>query len=353
MHPGHERGVLRRIGICVAATVLLPVASAHAQTTSRRVALDTVIGVQDIFDSTRDWPTVGVFDTYASAELARRLQVSVRPKFWRLNGEWDLVLDQASLQYSFRRGTNWRIEAGRFPSPVGLGMTENRSNVNGSVLWWHRPYYQPLPMLGVGAPMVSLISAAYPNGVLVTTSSDRWDARAAVVDKAPVEFWSGDTGASRHPNVIVGAGVTPRQGLRAGAATSWGDLMKSATGGGYRQINVEGEYAFGYTRLSGEWTRDRFDVPRGRFTAWGWTMQAQQTFTPRLFAHARTTAIHSPEILGVPEPRERHFQSLDATVGYYVDPEVTLKVSYSAVRNGRVPVDHQAGVALMWARRWW
>ena len=343
---------LPRIAIGFVATVLLSVGAAQAQSTSRRFALDTVIGAQDIFDSTRDWPTVGVFDLYASAEVARRLQVSVRPKFWRLNGEWELVVDQASLQYSFRRGTNWRLEAGRFPSPVGLGMTENRSNVNGSVLWWHRPYYQPLPMLGLGAPMVSLISAAYPNGVLVTTSSDWWDARAAVVDKAPVEFWSGNTGASRHPNVIVGAGVTPRQGLRGGLTTSWGDLMKSDTGR-YRQLNVEGEYAFGYTRLSGEWTRDRFDVPRGRFSAWGWTMQAQHTFTPRFFAHARTSAIHSPEILGVPEPRERLFRSLDATVGYYVDPEVTFKVSYSAVKNGRVAVDHQAGVALMWAKRWW
>jgi len=352
MRQRHGPGVVRGIAIWVAAALLWPGATAEAQSHSRRFALDTVLGVQDIFDSTRDWPTVGVFDTYASAELARRLQVSVRPKFWRLNGEWDLVLDQVSLQYAFRRGTNWRIEAGRFPSPVGLGMTENRSNVNGSVLWWHRPYYQPLPPLGAGAPMVSLISAAYPNGVLVTTSSDRWDARAAIVDKAPVEFWSGETGASRHPNVIVGAGVTPRQGLRGGIATSWGDLMRSASGG-YRQLNVEGEYAFGYTRLSGEWTRDRFDMPAGRFTASGWTMQAQHTFTPRLFAHARTTMIHSPEILGVPEPRERHFRSLDATVGYYVDPEVTFKVSYSAVKNGRVPVDHQAGVALMWARRWW
>ena len=65
---------------------------------SRRLALDTVIGVQDLFDTARDWPTVGMFDTYTSAEIGRGLQLSVRPKVWRLNGEWDLVIDQASLQ---------------------------------------------------------------------------------------------------------------------------------------------------------------------------------------------------------------------------------------------------------------
>ncbi len=319
---------------------------------ARRLALDTVIGVQDLFDTARDWPTVGMFDTYASAEIGRRLQISVRPKIWRLNGEWDLELDQASVQYSFQKGSNWRVEAGRFPSPIGRGMTENRSNVNGSVLWWHRPYYMPLPSLGLDAPMVSLISAVYPNGVLVTTSGDWWDARAALVDEAPVRFWQGDAGTDRRPNAIVGAGVTPRQGLRGGVATSWGDLTETPAGR-YRMVNVEAEYAFAYTRISGEWTRDRFEMPGADHTARGWTLQAQQTLTPRLFAHARTTTIRSPEVMGVQAPRERTFRSIDTTVGYLIDADLTLKGSYSAVKNGLAPVDHQAGVSLMWARRWW
>jgi hypothetical protein len=347
--PATERWIA---AVLVLAAPIGGAASLDAQGSgSRRVAIDTVVGVQDIFDSARDWPTVGILDTYSSVEIARGLQASVRPKFWRLNGDWDLVLDQASLQYSFHRGSNWRIEAGRFPSPIGLGMTENRSNVNGSVLWWHRPYYQPLPSLGKDAPRVALISAIYPHGALLTTSGDTWDARVALVDEAPVRFWQGDAGTDRHPNVIVGAGLTPRQGLRGGIAASVGDLTRGPAGR-YRMLNVEGEYAFGYTRLTGEWTRDRFEMPGGVYTARGWTLQAQQTLTPRLYAHARTTTISSPD-LSTSVARERRFRSLDATVGYYVDSEVTLKVSYSAVSNGPVPVDHQGGVAVTWARRWW
>jgi len=167
----------------IAVIVLLAVGAhaqaARAQTSgARRVAFDSVVGVQDIFAETRDWPTAVVLDPFVSVEVRQNLQVSVRPKLWRLNGEWDLVLDQASVQYAFRAGSNWRIEAGRFPSPVGLGMTENRPNINPGVLWWHRPYYTPLPRLGTGAPSVSLVSATYPDGVTIASSSTHWDARA-------------------------------------------------------------------------------------------------------------------------------------------------------------------------------
>ena len=319
---------------------------------SRRVAVDTVIGVQDIFKSTRNWPTVGMFDLYGSAELARGLQVSFRPKTWRLNGEWETVVDQASVQYDFHFGSRWRIQAGRFPSPMGFGMTENRASINAGVLWWHRPYYQPLPSLGAGARWVSLMAAVYREGVLVSTSGDHWDARAAVVDKAPVQFWSGDAGTDPHANVIVGGGLTPRQGLRIGVTGSVGDLTRSSTGA-YRSLNVEGEYAFLYTRLSGEWTRDRFDVPSGRHVAMGWTLQAQQTLTPRIFAHIRSTRIDSPEVAKT-GLLDRTFWSIDTAVGYRFHPELTLKGGYSAVKGASATVvDHQAAASLIWARRWW
>jgi hypothetical protein len=320
---------------------------------SRRVAFDTVVGVQDIFAETRNWPTAVVLDPFVGVEIAPHLQASVRPKVWRLNGEWDLVVDQASIQYAFHAGSNWRIEAGRFPSPIGIGMTENRPNLNPGVLWWHRPYYMPLPRLGPGAPMVSLVAATYPDGVAVATSSDHWDLRAAVVNKAPVQFWQGDAGADAKLNTIVGAGITPAQGLRFGVGTAWGDLT-DAEAGRYRMVNVEGDYSFGYTRVSGEVTRDRFEMPGGDHVAWGWTLQAQQTLSPRLYAHARATDIHAPVLAGGLPPRVQTFRSLDATFGVRIDPEVTLKLGYSAVATwGADRVDHQGGLSLMWSRRWW
>lgn len=339
--------------VVVAAAVLAWVVPVSAQWSgARRVAVDSVIGVQDIFLETRDWPTAVVFDPFVSAQIMPGLQAAVRPKFWRMNGAWELALDQASVQYERHWGSNWRIEAGRFPSPVGLGMTENRSNINPGVLWWHRPYYMPLPGLGDGAPRVSLVSAIYPDGVVVSTSADHWDARAAIVDRPPVEFWHGETGASRGTNTIVGAGVVPVAGVRIGVALAHGDLT-NGEGGDYRMVNVEGEYAFGYTRISGEWTHDVFVMPAGRFVARGWTLQAQQTLAPRVFAHARATSIAAPEVTAYGTP-VRTFRSIDTTVGYRVNAEVTARIGYSVVRawNGG-PLDHQAGLSLMWAKRWW
>lgn len=337
-------------GIC---TWLLASAPVSAQSGARRVAFDTVVGVQDLFAETRDWPTAVVFDPFLSAQVLPGLQAAVRPKVWRLNGEWELVLDQASLQYEWQWGSNWRVEAGRFPSPVGLGMTENRANVNSGVLWWHRPYYMPLPSLGPKAPRVALVSAVYPDGVMVSTSGAAWDARAGLMDTAPVEFWRGETHTDRRANVAVGAGVTPVQGLRLGVAAAQGDLTDDPAGG-YRMINVEADYAFGYTRISGEWTRDRFRLADGRFDARGWTIQAQHTLSPRWFAHGRATVMTAPEVAADARAVERTFRSLDTTVGYRVDAELTVRAGYSAVRGfGASVVDHQAGVSVMWSRRWW
>jgi len=352
---GPIRAVIRAIQplMCGALVVVAAAPAAAQGVGSRRIALDTVIGTQDIFRSSRDWPTVGVFDLYSSVEVRRGLQVSVRPKLWRLNGQWDTLLDQAAVQYDFQYGSHWRIQAGRFPSPLGFGMTENRASINGGVLWWHRPYYQPLPSLGANAPMVSLVSAVYPDGILLSTAGDHWDARAAVVDEAPVQFWSGNAGTDPHANVIVGGGITPKQGLRFGVGASTGDLSRSPIGA-YRTLNVEGEYGFGYTRISGEWTRDRFDMPSGRHAARGWTMQVQRTLTPRIHVHARSSQIDSPEVTRAGAVLDRTYRSLDTAIGYRLDAELTFRIGYSAVKGASATVvDHQAAASLMWARRWW
>jgi hypothetical protein len=325
----------------------------------RRVAIDSVIGTQDFFGGTEDWPTQYVFDTFMSAEIHPRWQVSFRPKLWRTRGDWHPLVDQLSIETGFRKGSNWRIEAGRFPSPIGLGMTENRADLNAGVIWWHRAYYMPIPSIGEGQPRVSLVSAVYPEGAQVSTSADHWDARAALVDKAPVAFWRAQPGASRSPNGIVGAGLRPKQGLRIGAATAWGafaDATSSAPAEVYRMLNVEGEYAFGYTKISGEWTHDTFATAGGDRISTGCTIQAQQTLTPRLFAHSRVSLMRSPEVSradpAMATPRD--FRSIDTTLGYRVSPEVTLRLGHSAVRSwSDTHVDQQVGVSLMWTTRWW
>jgi hypothetical protein len=243
--------------------------------------------------------------------------------------------------------------------PIGLGMTENRADLNAGMIWWHRAYYMPIPFLGADVPRLSLMSAVYPSGVQASTSGTHWDARAAVVDLSPIEFWREPAGVSRSPNTIVGGGVSPWQGFRVGLAGAWGQFAaptEARDGLRYAMTNVEGEYAFGYTKISGEWTRDRIDTSTGTRVSSGWTLQAQQTLTPRIFAHVRGSSLGSPEVSrsGPLTVTDRTFASVDTTVGYRLTPTMTVRVGHTAMKSWTASTwEQQAGVSLMWTNRWW
>lgn len=325
----------------------------------RRFAVDTVVGYQNYATEYPDWTAQYVFDAFTTAQIHKHWQVTFRPKTWRMRSDWHLLIDQASIQAEFHKGSNWRMEAGRFPVPIGLGMTENRADLNAGMIWWHRAYYMPIPFLGADVPRLSLMSAVYPSGVQVSTSAGHWDARGAVVDLSPIEFWREPAGVSRSPNVILGGGVSPWQGFRIGVAGARGEFAKPTdTRGslGYSMTNVEGEYAFGYSKVSGEWTRDRIETSTGDRISSGWTVQWQQTLSPRVFVHSRASLLSSPEVSrgGPFTVTDRRYRSIDTTIGYRVTPTLTLRVGHSAMKNWTVDTyDQQAGVSLMWTNRWW
>lgn len=333
----------------------LPAQAQEARGGARRAAIDTVVAVGDYFGDAGMWQTQLVLDTSTSVELMPSLQATVRPLFWRTkDGTWKNYTPHVSLRYEFEARSNWRIEVGRFPSPVGLGMTENRPDVNPGVLWCHRPYYGDLPSFGDGSAPHALISANYPVGVHVSTSGDRWDARVAATDRAPVDLWTARDGTPRRLNVVAGAGVSPRQGVRIGVATARGRSGDHLSSVPYSLVNVEGELAFRHTRVSGEWTRDVFDTPSAGRVASGWTMQARQALTPRIFVHSRVSTVDAPLVRpgGGVDRLESFFA--DTTLGYLVTPEVTLRVGHAALKGwGAAAVDHQAGVSVVWAQRWW
>ena len=123
----------------------------------------------------------------------------------------------------------------------------------------------------------------------------------------------------------------------------------------YTLVNVEGEYAFGYTKISGEWTHDRFDTPTGEREARGATLQVKQTLTPRIYVHTRATAITSPvTIAATGEVPDRTSWYADTTAGYLVNADTTVRLAHAAIKRWNVPsVDHQIGLSIVWARRWW
>ena len=118
---------------------------------------------------------------------------------------------------------------------------------------------------------------------------------------------------------------------------------------------VEGEYAFGYTKLAGEWTTERFSHGATRDTAYTWFGQVAQTLTPRWFAAVRHEAISAPPMaaLGPAAPR-LSFRTSEGTVGYRLTPELTLRGSVTASRwyTART-TDWKGGVQVVWSRRWW
>jgi hypothetical protein len=333
-----------------------PAAFAQGDTAGpRAIAFDSVVAVQDMFFEDRDWPTQLTVDLSSTARVAPNVFANLRPKIWRIQGEWRWLLDQASLRYEFDRGARVRIEAGRFPSPIGLGMVENRPNMGAGVLWSHRLYYQDLPSLGPGMQPQALVSALYPVGVSVMATKSIWDVRAALMDRAPVDPWTVPVRVGSVKNRALGVGISPRQGLRLGAATAWGPSQSAvADRTDYRMVNVEGEWAFGYTKISGEWNRSRFDTPTGDHTAHGLTVQARQTLTPRVFAHSRATLGRTPQVSnrGVETPRRYH--AVDSTVGYLLNPDVTLRIGHTLVKSWtRTTTDHQLAMSIAVAHRWW
>jgi hypothetical protein len=348
---------MNRRTVAVALALLIVATSSEAQTTgaTRAIALDTVVGVQDYFDDAGAWKTQLIVDPFGTVEVAPRLQVSVRPLIWRvMMGEWEAYVAQASIRYEFEKGSKWRVEAGKFTSPVGLGMTENRASVNDSIIWWHRGYYSYLPAIGGDAAPHALISSIYPIGVQAGTSAEHWDARVAFIDRAPADFFHTEDPPFR-PNGVVGGGISPRQGMRIGAAAAWGRSGDANMSDPYTLVNVEGEYAFGYTKISGEWTRDRFETPTGNRAARGATLQVRQTLTPRVYVHSRATAIRSPvTVVATGEVPDRTSWYTDTTLGYLVNAETTVRVAHSAIRRWSAPaVDHQIGVSIVWSKRWW
>ncbi len=52
-------------------------------------------------------------------------------------------------------------------------------------------------------------------------------------------------------------------------------------------VGGEGEYAFGYTRMSGEIVRSRFERLDGTAIAYEWFVQGLQTLSPRWSVAAR------------------------------------------------------------------
>jgi hypothetical protein len=279
---------------------------------------------------------------------------------------WDKEIYQAAVQYSRPGRVATRVEAGYIASPIGLGIFDSRPSRNPTI-GTHYSYVTPMPEFERGTPRPLVMASSYPLGGQFTASTTSWDARVAVVNAMPARSLiinGGPGGPRATPAFVAGGGVSPRTGLRLGLSVAQGryatarELVNSPSPGDGRSAtmaSVEGEYAFAHTKLAGEVTRDRFETADGGATAYGWFVQGLQTVTPRWFVAARQEGVRAPlAISGTVAGTRPTMHVTEATVGYRLSPAFSVRGSFLARKNfTRTAWDQQAGVSLVWAKRWW
>ena len=93
----------------------------------------------------------------------------------------------------------------------------------------------------------------------------------------------------------------------------------------------------------------------GAETAYAWYIQGIHTLSPRIFVAGRQEGTSAPPLRAPVNPRGRTlFHTTEATFGYRIVPDLTVRGSYMARKPfTRDTWDHQAGVSLVWSRRWW
>ena len=353
-------------GLLTLLTAAAAPSAAHAQSLSR-VSLDSV-GAIDLFrgDGTTGQPGASI-DISSVIRIGSGWSAHIRPWFFKSSAHdstWSRELYQAALRYEHHGALSVRVDAGYIASPLGLGMLDMRADLNPTIQP-HLSYFVPLLPFDSGAPAVGAITASYPLGAAATVSTTRWDARAAIVNSAPTRrsaFNSARGNPDSTPVFIAGGGVTPRPGLRLGAGFARGQYatdreLRDPAGSrrNLRMWTVEGEYAFGYTKLAGEWTAERFLHGATQDTAFTWFGQVLQTLAPRWFVAARHEAISAPPLAVAATGAPRlSFRTSEGTVGYRLTPELTLRASVTASRWYTASTsDQKAGVQVVWSRRWW
>ena len=353
--------IRRRLGGTLAAVGLLAGSTvpAAAQGLAGRVALE---GIASLSTQARtlDDPMV-ILDLVSTVRLADRWDVVVRPwSMRRPGGDWTFEMYQLQVRYVSSTRVPFRVDAGIIPSPVGLFTLELQPHRNPLI---SAPFYYftPLPAVDGRADRVRLMSGGYPLGAIVTVSGTRWDARAGVTSSTPAQPHNvlARTRPPAHAQLVLGGGLTPLPGLRVGAGFTRG-RFHSANGGSTTGdeasasvLNLEGEYAVGHTRVSGEWIHDRFDTARGVRTARGFSVQVAQTISPRIFTAARATRVSAP-VATVPVETRRTSAEFEVSAGYRLSTALTARGGYQRRRGYQELAWQNAAVmSLVWAERWW
>jgi hypothetical protein len=364
---GHSIGAVRRRASCAVLAGVFAAASAAGAQELSRISLDSVSAV-DLFrgEGTTGNPGASV-DISSVVRIGGGWSAHVRPWFFKssANGSrWSKEIYQAAVRYERNGTVSMRLDAGFIASPIGLGMLDMRADINPTIQP-HLSYFMPLLPFDRNAPGVRPIAASYPLGGLATFSTTKFDVRTAIVSSAPNRRYAvnASSGNPDHtPVVVAGGGVTAITGLRLGTSFASGryatDREVSDPSGAARRLKMwtaEAEYAFGYTRLSAEFTRESFE--RGAAADWSatWFVQGVHTLSPRWFLAGRHETVDAPPMAarGAGAPRLT-IRTSEGTLALRITPELLVRSSVTTVRFYTADqADLRVGAQLVWARRWW
>ena len=327
--------------------------AAAQNTVPARVSAETVVSTSMF--SNNDRPGV-MLDATGLINVASGTSIVVRPWAWRRpDATWTAQWYQLQLRYQSRTRVPFRVDAGIITSPLGLNTLQMRADLNPTispVLY----YVVPLPRFDVTFDGLNAMSAGYPLGAMVSASGSRWDLRGGMTDSTPARPRAPGKSGQRAAmaQAIVGGGVSPFPGMRIGAGLAHGGYRKE-TATLPRAVatvfNMEAEYAFNQTRLSGEWVRDRFRSGPRTVVSHAFYVQGVQTLTPRVFAAGRVSRVRTPPFF-ISELMT-HATTLEMTAGYRLTREWTLRGGYFGQRPYAAREwDNQAAVSVVWAKRW-
>lgn len=319
-----------------------------------RVSGETVVSASMF--SANDRPGM-MFDATGRVDVGHGATIVLRPWAWRRpDTTWTAQWYQLQLRYQSRTRLPLRVDAGIITSPLGLNTLQMRADLNPTIapIFY---YVAPLPRFEASFDRLNGMSAGYPLGAMVSTSGTHWDVRGGVIDGTPARQRA--PGKSDQPpamtQAVIGGGVSPIAGLRFGAGFAHGGYRRAtatAPDASATVFNLEGEYAFNQTRLSGEWVHDRFDGGPRSYTARSFYAQAVQTITPRIFGAGRIARMQSPPffVSGLVAKRT----TMELTAGYRLTTDWTIRGGYFGehpyVATGW---SHQAAVSIVWAKRWY
>ena len=305
-----------------------------------------------------DLSTVGKLQLWSAYQISDSFQIYALGEFEAEDAsgsyETEAELEQLAIRYTSLNAPYIIVEAGRILGPISVFADWHLSNRN--------------PLIGE----LDTHATTYPEGIQISGSMGAFDYRAAYIDQPDYYADDGELEPDSAFRPVFGIGYAPFLGLRLGASYTVGPFLSSfysdflPEGVSWRDfdqsvVGFDFQYSKGYLVLNAEWSRRKYQLPflNPDLEERNYFVELKYTFTPRWYAAVRLQ-VTDRSLVGSVEPDffsaiNRKVDDLEIGLGYRVNPDLLLKLSYrthhwSTPENiANAPVDgHSLAFQLSW-----